>query len=225
MPHRSAILLNELFIKTYQIGWQHKENKQVLEQGAGGSDYKNLFVEKNFAYLDYDITVGKEDSRLPWNDDTFDVVISNSVYEHDTMFWLSFNEQLRVLKPDGLLLITAPSNGPFHRYPTDCWRFYPDAGTALVRWAQLSGHKQAALLESFTGEKHQDVWCDYAMVVIKDQQHVSQYPKRMMHNVTWAGITNAQLYGNGSVHCSQSSPQDQRSNAVPVQQWSQDLLI
>ena len=32
---------------------------------------------------------------------------------------------------DWLFYLNAPSNGEFHRYPVDCWRFYPDAGGAL----------------------------------------------------------------------------------------------
>ena len=30
-----------------------------------------------------------------------------------------------------------PSSGHEHRYPVDCWRYYPDGVTALARWADL----------------------------------------------------------------------------------------
>ena len=61
-----------------------------------------------------------------------------------------FNEALRVLKPTGLLYINAPSNGAYHRYPVDCWRFYPDSGVALQNWGNRSGY-ECALLEFFIG--------------------------------------------------------------------------
>ena len=86
---------------------------------------------------------------LPFEDNSVDVCMSSSVFEHSEMFWLLFLETLRILKPGGLLYINVPSNGHFHRYPVDCWRFYPDSGTALVNWARRSG-LNTILLESFT---------------------------------------------------------------------------
>ena len=59
---------------------------------------------------------------------------------------------MRVLKPAGLLYINAPSNGDYHRYPVDCWRFFPDSGVALQNWANRNGY-ECAMLESFNGDK------------------------------------------------------------------------
>jgi SAM-dependent methyltransferase len=70
--------------------------------------------------------------KLPFADGSVDVVLSSSCFEHSEFFWLLFLEILRVLRPEGLFYLNAPSNGPFHRYPVDCWRFYPDSGNALV---------------------------------------------------------------------------------------------
>ena len=41
----------------------------------------------------------------------------------------------RVVRPGGLIFLLAPSRGPEHRYPVDCWRFYPDGFRALAKWA------------------------------------------------------------------------------------------
>lgn len=46
-------------------------------------------------------------------------------------------EIARILKPHGICCIIAPSGGPEHRYPVDCWRFYPDGCAALARFAKL----------------------------------------------------------------------------------------
>jgi len=37
----------------------------------------------------------------------------------------------------GLCCVIAPSGGFEHRYPVDCWRYYPDGFKALARWARL----------------------------------------------------------------------------------------
>jgi hypothetical protein len=41
----------------------------------------------------------------------------------------------RIVRPGGLIFLLAPSRGPEHRYPVDCWRFYPDGFRALAKWA------------------------------------------------------------------------------------------
>jgi SAM-dependent methyltransferase len=46
-------------------------------------------------------------------------------------------EVARVLRPGGLLCLIVPSGGFEHRYPLDCWRYYPDGVRALTRWADL----------------------------------------------------------------------------------------
>jgi SAM-dependent methyltransferase len=43
-----------------------------------------------------------------FEDETFDLVVSNATLEHDKQFWLSVGEMHRVLAPGGLLIIGAP---------------------------------------------------------------------------------------------------------------------
>ncbi len=54
---------------------------------------------------------------------------------------------MRVLRPDGLIFLIAPSAGPIHRYPVDCYRFYPDAFSALAK------HAGGVLVESWLDER------------------------------------------------------------------------
>ncbi|MGE0497861.1 MAG: methyltransferase domain-containing protein [Ramlibacter sp.] len=121
--------------------------------------------------------------RLPLEAGSVDAVVSSSCFEHIEFFWLMFNEVLRVLKPDGLFYLNAPSNGEFHRYPVDCWRFYPDAGTALVNWARRSGYKPV-LLESFTTPQRLDIWNDFVSVYLKDESCLGAHPQRMLDRLT-----------------------------------------
>jgi SAM-dependent methyltransferase len=96
------------------------------------------------------------------------------------MFWVLFLEVLRILKPSGLFYLNAPSNGSFHRFPVDCWRFYPDSGNALVKWARKSGF-DPALLESYVSYQNRDVWNDFVGVFVKDAGSASLHPNRILH--------------------------------------------
>jgi SAM-dependent methyltransferase len=66
--------------------------------------------------------------------DTVDVLVSGQAFEHIEFFWITALEIARVLKPGGLCCIIAPSSGPEHKYPVDCWRFYPDGFASLARF-------------------------------------------------------------------------------------------
>ena len=43
---------------------------------------------------------------------------------------------MRVLRPEGLCYLIAPSRGEIHRYPADCYRFYPDGYRALAKYTR-----------------------------------------------------------------------------------------
>lgn len=66
----------------------------------------------------------------PFNDNSFDVVLSGQAMEHvqDLKAWI--NECVRVLKPGGRLCITTVWKMFFHPFPVDCWRIMPDG----MRW-------------------------------------------------------------------------------------------
>lgn len=103
---------------------------------------------------------------LPFASDSIDAIVTSSAFEHDTCFWETFLELIRMLRPGGLLYVNAPSNGAFHRYPLDCWRFYPDAGVALVNWAARRGIG-VELAESFIGQPRAEHWADFVAVFRK----------------------------------------------------------
>ena len=119
---------------------------EVLVLDLGGADvngsYRPIFAARHYRYLTADIADAGVDIpltdpyRLPLADASVDVVLSGQMLEHCEYFWLTFQEMVRVMKPDGFLFLIAPSGGPIHRYPVDCYRFYPDAYAALARLAQ-----------------------------------------------------------------------------------------
>jgi SAM-dependent methyltransferase len=103
---------------------------------------------------------------LPLPDGCADVVVTSSALEHDPCFWETFLDLVRLLRPGGLLYVNAPSNHAFHRYPVDCWRFYPDAGTALVAWGRRRGI-EVELVESFVARPAAEGWSDFVAVFRK----------------------------------------------------------
>jgi SAM-dependent methyltransferase len=67
---------------------------------------------------------------------SFDVVVSTEMLEHDSEFWTSMTMMGEVLKPGGLLLITARGNGfHLHGYPNDYYRFMPESFKSLLGYA------------------------------------------------------------------------------------------
>jgi SAM-dependent methyltransferase len=102
-------------------------------------------------------------ASFPFDNESFDLAVSTSCFEHDQMFWLTFAELARVLRTGGYIYINTPSNGDYHSYPYDNWRFYPDAGLALEAWAGKLGLR-LSLLESFTAPRKRDIWNDFVMV-------------------------------------------------------------
>lgn len=141
---------------------------------------------KDFEYVGLDFEPGdgvdvllQDPYVLPFEDGSVDVVLSSSCFEHSEMFWLVYLEIMRVLKPTGLFYMNAPSNGYFHRFPVDAWRFYPDSGQALITWGkrnQLSN----VLLESYTTYQRDAVWSDFCAIFLKDEAFAEEYPTRVL---------------------------------------------
>ena len=100
-----------------------------------------------------DIVVNPSE-KMPFEDESVDLIISTSCFEHDPCFWMTFKEMCRIIKPNGYIYVNAPSSGPYHMYPGDNWRFYSDAGQALAYWSgkQISDEKifPVKLIETFT---------------------------------------------------------------------------
>ncbi|MCO6414921.1 class I SAM-dependent methyltransferase [Siccirubricoccus sp. KC 17139] len=103
---------------------------------------------------------------LPFAPESFDAVIATSCFEHDPAFWLTFLHMAEVLRPGGHLYLNMPSNGAYHGYPGDVWRFYPDAGLALAEWARRQGVAMQ-LVESGTLPRGVDGWNDFVVVCVK----------------------------------------------------------
>lgn len=181
--HDTAMMYGKHFFSTYVNDATGLKIVDIGAQDVNGSLRSIAPLKNDYIGVDFDTGKGvdvilTDPYVLPFEDSSVDVIVSSSCYEHCEFFWLSFNEALRILKPTGLLYINIPSNGPFHRYPVDCWRFYPDSGIALQNWGNRSGF-ECKLLESFIGVRKNDYWHDFIGIFIKDKQHASKFTKRI----------------------------------------------
>ena len=151
---------------------------------------------------------------LPFTDAQFDVAIATSVFEHDEMFWLSFLEMVRVVRKGGFLYLCSPSNGHIHRYPVDCYRFYPDAGAALANWARRSGY-EITLLESFVLRKDASEWNDWcAVYFIGDKQDAPAFSNRLIKKL------NPFSVGVGAISLDELPPEESTEDLLDFHRLS-----
>jgi SAM-dependent methyltransferase len=143
-----------------EIG-SHSINGSLRDSALPTTNYVGLDLEEGEGV---DIVV--EPGIMSVDDDAFDLVIASSVFEHDPAFWMTFLEMCRKTKEGGYIYINAPSNGTVHRFPQDNWRFYPDSGAALVKWAVSQG-QHVSLVESFIADREDDIWNDFVAVFRK----------------------------------------------------------
>jgi SAM-dependent methyltransferase len=150
--HSSAMINGKCFIEKYLFS---RDRMDILDVGSfdGNGSLRPLCEGPEWTYSGLDIEGTPEqnidnhlleDGSFPFDDGTFDVILSSSCLEHDKAFWLTFAEMIRVSRDGALIYINIPSEGPYHPYPRDCWRFMADAFEALV-----SSFPQAELLESY----------------------------------------------------------------------------
>lgn len=212
--HDTAMEYGTVFFNTYLKNTKDLTIVDIGSQDVNGS--LRSVAPPNNKYIGVDFVEAKgvdvvitDPYSLPFEDESVDVVVSNSCFEHSEFFWLLFNETLRILKPTGLLYINAPSNGSFHRYPVDCWRFYPDSGVALQNWGKRSGYN-CALLESFVGMRKNDIWNDFVAVFVKDESNNGKHTSRIQNAPM--PFTNGRLYNSEKIANYVGPSQDQEAH-------------
>lgn len=142
--HESALQFARQFYTTFCNSLD--ESAVVVDFGSYDVNGTLRPVFAKHQYIGIDMSAGPnvdivcDNSETPIESDKVDVVISSSCFEHDECFWETFIEMCRILKPGGFIYINAPSAGDYHGYPGDCWRFYKDSWTALVKWATKKGY-------------------------------------------------------------------------------------
>jgi len=160
------------FVQKYLADFRTSSLKilDVGSQDVNGS-YRPLFSNPNWHYQGLDIAPGKNVDIVVGNayhwkqirSGTYDVVVSGQAFEHIEYFWVTINEMTRVLKPGGLCCVIAPSSGPEHRYPVDCWRFFPDGLAAAAKYATLEVAEVYTCQEPVIDDE-ENTWKDTVLV-------------------------------------------------------------
>ncbi len=145
--HTTAYENCEKFAKRYC-----KKGLKVLDVGSMDVNGTVRPIFKDYDYTGMDIAEGKnvdvvqEPWIFPFDDNSFDVIVSTSCIEHDTKFWVTVKEMMRV--SSSYIYLNAPSAQNYHAYPVDCWRFMADSMAAL---ADLSDDWE--LVESYVDKR------------------------------------------------------------------------
>jgi SAM-dependent methyltransferase len=119
-----------LFVKN--IFANYFMNKRVLDVGAGDINGNNRFLFENCEYDANDViqapnvTIVSKTKDLPFQDNTFDTIISTECFEHDPEYKESFIKIYNMLKPGGLFCFTCastnrPEHGTRRSFPQDSY--------------------------------------------------------------------------------------------------------
>jgi len=174
--HLSSIDKMKFFIKTY-LAKDHDKDLYILDFGSTDicGCYRPLFDNEKWNYKGIDIVHGKNvdivlSDPYCWleiESNSVDVLISGQTFEHIEYFWKTMFEIARVLKPMGICCIIAPSAGPEHKHPVDCWRFLPDGFKALARFSGLEVIDISIQSKDLGYPDSSDMWKDLMLVARK----------------------------------------------------------
>lgn len=166
--HDTAKSNAKKFVDTYCKNMN--ENTKVVEFGsAGDTTIRSMFPSVDYKGIDMstglNVDIVCNNRNTPFETESINIVVSSSCFEHDKCFWMSFLEMCRIVKPSGYIYICVPSEGPYHGYPGDCWRFYKDSWEALKDWAKENNYS-VSIVESYIHPN--GIWRDNICVFQKD---------------------------------------------------------
>jgi len=207
--HKSSYLNMSRFITEYLDPSQTLRIVDLGSQAIAEHDsYKSLCASPKWTYIGCDIVDGNNvdvvlTNAYNWKElaaASVDVVISGQAFEHIEFPWVTMSEISRVLKDGGLCCIIAPSNGVYHGYPVDCWRYYEDGMRALAKYVDMEVLEVQTQRSSLDFADYDKVWQDTVLICRKPEQrslagkfsaHARQSMNRyLVKSITWeAGQT------------------------------------
>ncbi len=140
-----------LLLESFQKLCRHAQKGDLLDVGCGRKPYHALFADRISSYwgVDYPVTMkGSYRSstqadafanclQLPFQDHSFDTVLNTQVLEHVPDPQKLIAEMSRVLKPGGVLILSAPMTWPLHEEPYDFYRYTTYGLKSLLNANQL----------------------------------------------------------------------------------------
>jgi SAM-dependent methyltransferase len=125
---------------------------RLLDVGCGDKPYEHLFrpFVSEYIGVEHAATFGRTSASqagqpdvlydgvsLPFDDASFDTVLSVQVLEHTDEPQRLLEEMSRVLRPQGLMILSAPFSFRLHEEPHDFFRYTPHGLRAMCEKAQL----------------------------------------------------------------------------------------
>ncbi|WP_346674980.1 class I SAM-dependent methyltransferase [Methanobrevibacter woesei] len=186
--HKSSF---QTMVKFKNCYLNKESNLRILDIGSYDSsgtnyNYGRFLREKNWQYRGMDIHEGPNvdivvSDIYNWveiEDESYDIVISGQAFEHMEFFWMTIKEVERILKPGGFCCIIAPSSGPVHKNPFDCFRFKDDGMRAIADYAGLE------VIECYTNEDEiSNPWYDSVLIAKKPYSIKDNSLDRRMDNL------------------------------------------
>ncbi len=114
----------------------------ALQVGSGENPYALSAAHPHLRWVNSDVELGyrpdlvADVTGLPFPDASFEAVVAQQVLEHVYDPAAAAREMQRVLRPGGVLLVSAPFIYPLHGLPYDFQRFTPFGLRALFDWTE-----------------------------------------------------------------------------------------
>ena len=142
--HPNCMMLMSQFKQKYCVNIKGAKVLDVGSQNINGT-FHDLFMDAD--YLGVDILPGsgvdvvcQRPDEFPFDDNSFDFVISGNTLEHCERPWNTIKEIARVLKHGGIAILIAPWQFHVHKdglCNKDCYRILPDGYSVLLKDAGL----------------------------------------------------------------------------------------
>ena len=104
--------------------------------GQEDRSIRSFFSNRQFVGCDLQLGPGVDKimdlHSLNLSDNSVGTAILLDTIEHVKYFWKAAPEIYRVLKPDGIAIISSVMYFPIHNYPSDYWRFTPDGFQSMT---------------------------------------------------------------------------------------------
>ncbi len=201
--HQSSYRQMQRFVAEYMPPFRGKQ-QHIVDIGSMNVNgtYRTLFDDPLWSYTGLDLDAGNGvdivlSNPYHWKEvktASADVVVSGQALEHVDYFWVTLLEMERILKPGGLLCLLVPSGGYEHRFPVDCWRFYPDGLQTMADFMRLHVIEKYALWEDdYPYSDDSREWKDACLIAKKGQngklvQWRSHLRNRLTHTVLLKGM-------------------------------------
>lgn len=134
--------IDRLLVQTFAESFPVQEpiveigSHQLQEGGNPGQDLRPIFLGKK--YIGCDIQPGpgvdqvEDVTRLSFGNNSIGTIVMVSTIEHVFRVFDAFSEINRVLAENGSVIVTSHMDCGIHAYPSDYWRFTPEAFLRLL---------------------------------------------------------------------------------------------